>query len=838
MLLVHPIREVIRFLPVLVVFVVARTAAGGEQWQLLGIAFPIALGLLRYLTTSFRISDGRIELQRGLLNRHVLSTPVDRVRTVDLTSSPIHRVLGLTKVRIGTGTASTSDEDRIDLDGLPLDRARELREELLRTSTADDDVAAAASPERDVVTFDPSWVRFAPLTGSGVVIAAAALGAGSQLLQAVGFFEGLDLESVDRPGVSLVILVPLLVLAALVVISLLSIGGYVVSNWGFRLTRTRGAATWHLTRGLFTTRETTLDDDRVAGVSMSEPLGLRLARGARLSAIVTGLDRRQGSSTLVPPAPRQVVERVAARGPRHSRSGRRAPRRPRPTRGPPALDPRSAPGPRRGGRVPRRCAPRCALVDPARAARPPRRRAARLGPHPLAGPRTGRGPPGRAVRLRRTPPPDPRGGPRHRLEPAGHLVPAPRRPDHAGRHHRRRQPVRPRPRRARGRGGPGRPCRAPGPGEPVPGLTANVWCRGSGCLILRTTLRAGLDTARPAQPVQHRCDLGRGPATVAEDLAIAEAGRREVLDDGRVEVPVEVPVAVLRRGVAQAAVELDQEAPVLVQHVAPHGSALDPRVQLPAALRQRMRSLDPGQVAVLEHGAGARGEVLEQSGDPGTPAHPRPGRQRRREPGSRRTAAPAGVGQDRDGIEVASGGLGQVENCVLEPDARWAEVGEDALLGVRAPVHHDPGRRVEAPPPSHHDVDRLVVAHGQVTLVERAQGTGTAQTGRLRPQHRRPRALDPAEWAVVHHIDTPVHADQLAAADRPRQLDPSHAEDESLTTGEDARLPVQQCPPVIHQSSIGAGRPWRERVDVRLWTTPGVRRFACEPAPEVPSLTP
>jgi putative membrane protein len=42
-------------------------------------------------------------------------------------------------------------------------------------------------------------------------------------------------------------------------------------------------------------------------------LGLRLARGARVSAIVTGLDRKQsGSSLLVPPAPRDVVARVAA----------------------------------------------------------------------------------------------------------------------------------------------------------------------------------------------------------------------------------------------------------------------------------------------------------------------------------------------------------------------------------------------------------------------------------------------------------------------------------------------------------------------------------------------
>ena len=39
MLLVHPVREVIRFLPVLIGFR-GRTAAGGEQWQLLGVVHP------------------------------------------------------------------------------------------------------------------------------------------------------------------------------------------------------------------------------------------------------------------------------------------------------------------------------------------------------------------------------------------------------------------------------------------------------------------------------------------------------------------------------------------------------------------------------------------------------------------------------------------------------------------------------------------------------------------------------------------------------------------------------------------------------------------------------
>lgn len=312
MLLVHPLRELARFLPVLLV--IALGSAGGVQpWQVAGVGIPVALGVMRYLTTRFRIDSGRIELQRGLLNRRVLSTPVDRVRTVDLTSSPIYRILGLTKVRIGTGTASTNDEDRIDLDGLPLERARALRVELLHATAAESgpEVIGGAAV---VLTFDPAWVRFAPLTGTGFVIGAAAIGALAQLLESLGSFGRIDIDGVDLPGRSLAVLVPALGLGFLVVISVLSICGYAVTNWGFRVAHSSSAATWQITRGLFTTRETTLDDERVSGVSLAEPLGLRLVKGARLSAIATGLAKGQwGSAALVPPAPIAVAQHVATR---------------------------------------------------------------------------------------------------------------------------------------------------------------------------------------------------------------------------------------------------------------------------------------------------------------------------------------------------------------------------------------------------------------------------------------------------------------------------------------------------------------------------------------------
>jgi putative membrane protein len=314
MLLVHPIRELLRFLPVVLGIVVAGSAADGDEpWSLIGVAFPVALGLLRYLTTRFRITGGRVELQRGLLSRHVLSTPLDRVRTVDLTSSPIHRLLGLSTVRVGTGTASKDADDRLDLDGLPTDRARELRRELLLRVGPDAETEEVAADERVVVRFSPRWLAYAPFTMSGLVITAGLFGAAAQLMNTLRLWDRLDHVPMLGPDRSWWLLGPLLLAGTVLLISLFAVVGYAVNNWAFTVSHTRLDGSWHVRRGLLTTRETSLDDDRVHGVTVGAQLGLRLAGGRRLSAIVTGLDRRQqGAAALVPPAPRGVVLGVAA----------------------------------------------------------------------------------------------------------------------------------------------------------------------------------------------------------------------------------------------------------------------------------------------------------------------------------------------------------------------------------------------------------------------------------------------------------------------------------------------------------------------------------------------
>jgi putative membrane protein len=71
-----------------------------------------------------------------------------------------------------------------------------------------------------------------------------------------------------------------------------------------------------VTRGLISTRATTIEERRLRGVEISEPLLLRAARGARCIAIATGLrvgrGAERGGSLLLPPAPLHEAQRVAA----------------------------------------------------------------------------------------------------------------------------------------------------------------------------------------------------------------------------------------------------------------------------------------------------------------------------------------------------------------------------------------------------------------------------------------------------------------------------------------------------------------------------------------------
>ena len=338
MLLIHPIQELPRALPALVgVLAAGRGSGHGELWGVLGVVIPVGLGMIRWLTTRYRVTNDRVEVRQGLLRRRLLAVSRDRVRTVDVTSHALHRLLGLSRVTVGTGRSDRERGGAVRLDGLTAAESAELRDELLHrgpaswAATPQPLGAAAPQPlgaatpepldpaaEQELARLDARWVWYAPFTLSGAVAVGAAAGflanaSREANVDPKGFGPLRDL--VDQlDGAPAVAAVAELVVLALAVVAVASTVGYVLAFWDFRLTRRPGAL--HVHRGLLTTRETTIEERRLHGVELSEPLLLRMVGGARCIAVATGLrvgrGAERGGSLLLPPAPRAEAERVGA----------------------------------------------------------------------------------------------------------------------------------------------------------------------------------------------------------------------------------------------------------------------------------------------------------------------------------------------------------------------------------------------------------------------------------------------------------------------------------------------------------------------------------------------
>jgi putative membrane protein len=318
MLLVHPLRETARLLPVLFGVLLFGSSTGrGGLWSLIGLGIGIALGLLRWFTTTYRVAGERVEVRRGLVQRRVLSVPLDRVRTVDISASALHRLIGLVRVTVGTGLPDQRGHRDLLLDGMTPAEAIRLRAELLHREGTP--AAEPTSAEQVIVAAPATWAWYGPFTLSGSLTILAILGFAWRIISELHLDpRRLPLLSggVTRAGELPWPAVAGVGLAALVMaVTVASAAGYLLAFWGFQLARLPDG-TIRVTRGLISTRSTTVEERRLRGVEISEPLLLRMVRGGRCIAIATGLrvgrGANRGGSVLLPPGPRAEAQRVAA----------------------------------------------------------------------------------------------------------------------------------------------------------------------------------------------------------------------------------------------------------------------------------------------------------------------------------------------------------------------------------------------------------------------------------------------------------------------------------------------------------------------------------------------
>ncbi|MBV8862959.1 MAG: PH domain-containing protein [Mycobacterium sp.] len=318
MLVIHPVHELLRQLPLLIGGLVLGSTTGNQSWTWAVLALSGALGVARWFTTSYRIEAdpelGQVQLRVGLLHRKVLSVPRNRIRSVQTDARLLHRLLGLAVLRVSTGQESRGEHGSgaFELNAVKVDEVPRLRAILLADSPRPADAATAetAAPSTVLARWQPSWLRYAPLSLSGLLTMAAAAG----VVYQSGFVGPLQhsrlvesgLTAVQKLGVAATVAVIVAaVLAASVLLavlrSLLTYGNLVLL---------RQADVLHLRHGLLRLREHTYDMSRLRGGTLRQSLLVRVLGGARLDAVMTGVHGAGESSILLPPCPVSTAEAV------------------------------------------------------------------------------------------------------------------------------------------------------------------------------------------------------------------------------------------------------------------------------------------------------------------------------------------------------------------------------------------------------------------------------------------------------------------------------------------------------------------------------------------------
>ena len=336
-LLIDPVKVLGQFaFPAVVTLVGISQGGRGMPWWAVPfvVGGAVAVGVLPWFTTFYRTTETQFQIRTGLLNKKTKTAPLDRVRSVDLEASLLHRLVGLSKVQIGTGV----DDDRITLDSVSRADADGLRAFLLSRRAAA--LAAATSPitpmspasptlgeespagpDRPLPAVHPveapqllaqidwSWLRFAPFSLARLVVLAAAIGAVSQFGDQLPIVQTVESAWSWARQFALSIVLVALVVGGLLGWVMIAVSGYVVQWWNMRLTRE--ASSLHLTAGLFTTRSISVEEQRVRGVRLNEPVLLRVVGGADLSTLATGVGSG-GVTAVLPPCPREVATSVGA----------------------------------------------------------------------------------------------------------------------------------------------------------------------------------------------------------------------------------------------------------------------------------------------------------------------------------------------------------------------------------------------------------------------------------------------------------------------------------------------------------------------------------------------
>jgi putative membrane protein len=284
----HPLSPVVRLgralIPVLIVLVPAFLAGRhpnlGRSYGELGVGgVVVALGVLSWLVTRWRIEDGDLRIETGLLRRSSLRFPLSQIQAIDTVRPGLARVLGLAELRLRMA-GSTGASGRLAY--LTLREAEALRERLLALAQGEEETGPA-SPGAGAETVLVS-------IPTGRLIASILISRSGLLVEAT--LAALLVTSLIAPAAA----------AAVIGAGAATLLGLLATIWrrfnsGYRLTVAEAPDGLHLRSGLLETTAETIRPGRVQAMRLVEPLLWRPLGWCRFEADVAGKQRRRGENS-------------------------------------------------------------------------------------------------------------------------------------------------------------------------------------------------------------------------------------------------------------------------------------------------------------------------------------------------------------------------------------------------------------------------------------------------------------------------------------------------------------------------------------------------------------
>jgi putative membrane protein len=289
-------------------------AVGGAILAALGVGM-----IVRWIRFQWRLEPDAVVIEEGLFVRKRRIIPRERIQTVDLERGIVHRLLGVSEVRI-EAIGSGGTEGR--LSAVRPELADELRRVLLArsrlpapTSEQAPEPGAVEPPSRLLARVAPEGLVLAGLTGGRVGVVAALVGFFFQAVPETWWTETLGRILQQAPDPTTVVGFRVLMVMgvfALLTGFFLSVVATVFAHWDFTLSSTDG--TLEVRRGLFTEHRDTVPYRRVQAVRIEENLVRRLLGRGALRAVVAGragVQSDEGTDLLLPIGRRDELHRLA-----------------------------------------------------------------------------------------------------------------------------------------------------------------------------------------------------------------------------------------------------------------------------------------------------------------------------------------------------------------------------------------------------------------------------------------------------------------------------------------------------------------------------------------------